>query len=298
MIGSENMTYAEELQARLLDSRNADGGWPSRHGCSWTEPTALTLLALQGAKVSSQTRSLTASWLSHRQLPDGGWSPCAEVPTSTWVTSLALLSLVQESDYSTGCPKGALWLAGHVYPELNAFQGYLKDHLGIAPSRAPGSSAWFPGTAGWVIPTSFSILALSHWSRQVRTSAFENKIHLAQDYLLSRRCSDSGWNHGGSPQRSETAPSYAETTGLALLALASKPSSSLQATIQLAKRFLQKPDSTEGFCWLQIGLAAHGVELKDTPLWTAQPKTTQEIALRLLTIQTLEGRNPFLPSVT
>lgn len=288
------MAYAEELQALLLGSRNDDGGWPTHHGRSWTEPTALALLALQGAKLPGQACALSASWLCHRQLPDGGWPPCSEVPTSTWVTSLALLSLAQEAHYSQGCPKGALWLAGHVYPELNPFQRLLKDHLGIAPGHAPGSSAWFPGTAGWVIPTSFSILALQSWSRRTKNTPFEDTIHSAQEYLLSRRCSDNGWNHGGSPQRSETAPSYAETTGLALLALASKSSNNLRPAIQLAERFLQKPDSTEGFCWLLIGLAAHGIELKNAPQWTIKPKTTQEIALRLIAMQTLEGRNPFL----
>jgi hypothetical protein len=68
----------------------------------------------------------------------------------------------------------------------------------------------------------------------------------------------------------------------------------LQATIQRAEQLLQKPDSTEGLCWLLIGLAAHGIEVKNTSQWPAHPKTTQEIALRLIAMQTLEGRNPFL----
>jgi hypothetical protein len=292
------MTDAEQLQASLLETRNEDGGWPSRTGRSWTEPTALALLALQGTLVSSETRSLTASWLAHRQSSDGGWPPCAAVPTSTWVTGLALLALADEPASAQGCPRGALWLSNHVYPELSPFQRFLQQSLGINPSRAPGSAPWFPGTAGWVIPTAFSILALSCWSAHLRNADLSLAVHRAQNYLLSRRCSDGGWNHGGSLQRSETSPSYPETTGLALLALANNSTPSLEPTLRLAESQLQHPDSTEGLCWLLMGLAAHGLK-KEPPPWSAQSfskpaMTTQEIALRLITWQALHGPNPFL----
>src|SRR5450631_922739 len=109
----------DELPAILLDTRNADGGWPSRRGRSWTEPTALALLALQGEQVPSKTRALTAAWLANRQSADGGWPPCAEVPTSTWVTSLALLALGQENEHSEGYGPGTAWLSSHIYPEMS-----------------------------------------------------------------------------------------------------------------------------------------------------------------------------------
>lgn len=287
------MTDAEELQALLLSSRNADGGWPSRRGRSWTEPTALALLALRGEHVSRETRALTVSWLVDRQSSDGGWPPCATVVTSTWVTSLALLALSQESQHSQRCFDGARWLAGHVYPELNSFQGFLQHQLGINPSKAPGSAPWFPGTAGWVTPTALSVLALSCWSGRLRNTNLDRAIRRAQTYLLSRRCSDGGWNHGGSLQRSETSPSYPETTGLALLSLANSSSSSLGQTLRFAEGLIQKPDSTEGFSWLVMGLAAHG-RLTKVPHCTLRPKTTQDAALHLIALQTLSGRNPFL----
>jgi hypothetical protein len=286
------MTDVDELKALLLKSRNADGGWPSRRGHSWTEPTALALLALQGANLPGEARAITAAWLARRQAPDGGWSPCAAVPTSTWVTSLALLALAQESEYSRGCSNGALWLSAHVYPDLNGLQGFLQDRLGLSPSQAPGSSPWFPGTAGWVIPTAFSILALSCWSKRLQNATIHQAVHRAQAYLVSRRCSDGGWNHGGSPQRSETSPSYAETTGLALVALANWSTTDLAPTLRLAEDLLQKPDSTEGLCWLAMGLAAHGRPQK--VIWNIKPRTTQDIALHLIARQTLGGRNPFL----
>jgi hypothetical protein len=287
----------EELRAALISSRNADGGWPSRKGRSWTEPTALALIALQGTLGASETRSATASWLARRQSADGGWSPCSAVPASTWVTSLALLALAQEDRHSQGCTKGAAWLSSHVYPELNTFQSLLEDCFGISPPQAPGSSPWFPGTAGWVVPTAFAILALSRWLPHLQDPSVASTIHRSQQYLLSRRCFDGGWNHGGSLHRSEASPSYAETTGLALLALANCSAPSLTPAVRLAESMLPKADSTEGICWLLLGLAAHGLRKDVSPL-TIRPKTTQDFALQLITLQSLHNRNPFFQPAT
>jgi hypothetical protein len=287
------MTYADELLASLLKSQNADGGWPFQHGHSWTEPTALGLLALQAAGYSSEARRQAASWLAKQQSPDGGWPPCAIVPTSTWVSSLALLSLAQERAYSAGCPKGIGWLARQVYPDLPILQNFVEHSLGLTPSQAPGSSPWFPGTAGWVVPTACSILALSCWSNRLPGEDLIKTVQRGQTYLLSRRCADGGWNHGGSLQRSETSPSYPETTGLALLALAGNVSPSLTPTLVLAETFARAPASPEGASWLLMGLAAHGriVAAIQPPL---RPKTNRDRALQLIAFHALRGHNPFL----
>jgi hypothetical protein len=44
-----------------------------------------------------------------------------------------------------------------------------------------------------------------------------------------------------------------------------------------------------------MGLAAHGLK-KNAPQWTTPPKTTQDIALQLITLQALRGPNPLLQS--
>ena len=82
---------AEEklLQQKLLAYQNADGGWGYGKGSSWTEPTALALLALP---IRSEARAQASSWLRKMQNPDGGWPPQPSVAESTWVTSLAVLT--------------------------------------------------------------------------------------------------------------------------------------------------------------------------------------------------------------
>jgi hypothetical protein len=287
------MNDADELVGSLLSFRNANGGWPFRHGQSWTEPTALALLALQAANDSSEARPLAAAWLAKQQSSDGGWPPCATVPTSTWVSSLTLLALAQERAYSHACLKGIGWLSRQVYPESSALQGFVQHTLGIGPAHAPGSSPWFPGTAGWVIPTASSILALSCWSSRLPHAELDPIVNRAQSYLLSHRCADGGWNHGGSLQRSEASPSYAETTGLALLALTNNPSPSLTPTLRLAEAFLQHPESSEGTSWLLMGLSAHGRNPEGRqPIM--RPKTNRDIALRIIALRAHGGHNAFL----
>jgi hypothetical protein len=299
------MPSADELLASILRSQNADGGWPFQQrnlparspgnspGNSWTEPTALALLALQSANHSGEARLRAAAWLANHQSPDGGWPPCAIVPQSSWVSSLALLSLAQELALASGCPKGVQWLSRQVYPELPPIQSFVERSLGISPSQAPGSSAWFPGTAGWVIPTALSVLALSCWASRLPDRQLTNTISRAQTYLLSRRCPDSGWNHGGSLQRSEASASYPETTGLALLALATNPSPTLAPALLLAETFLRQPTSPEASAWLLMGLAAHGRNVEEAPP-PRHPKTNRDTALQLIAFHALRGHNPFL----
>lgn len=255
------MAEVDELQRQLLASQNPDGGWPFARGSSWTEPTALASLALRLHQHSSRACQAAVSWLERRQNADGGWRPNDAVPTSTWVTSLAILALPNPGETA------AAWLAANTY---------LKS----------GGSPWFPGTAGWVIPTAVSILAFSKLDR----TRFASQIEQSRRYLLSRRCRDGGWNHGGSSFRSENANSYPETTGIALLALAGVPSEQLTAAFRLSDDFLRHPGSAEGLAWLQMGLIAQGRKVVDSQPRRA-PRTIRDISLRILALAALDGQN-------
>lgn len=254
------MAEVDQLQQQLLASQNPDGGWPFGTGSSWTEPTALAVLGLRLHDRCAGTRRAAVSWLERRQNADGGWRPNDVVPVSTWVTSLVILALPNPGK------RAGDWLAADVFAKN-------------------GSSPWFPGTAGWVIPTSMSILALSRIDRV----SFAPQIEQSRRFLLSRRCRDGGWNHGGSSFRSENAASYPETTGLALLALAGVPPEQLTAAFRLSGVFLKNPGSVEGLSWLQIGLLAQGRSVED-PRSDMRPRTVRDISLRLLALAARDGR--------
>ncbi|HMF79090.1 MAG TPA: prenyltransferase/squalene oxidase repeat-containing protein [Bryobacteraceae bacterium] len=282
------MAEVHELQQRLLAAQNADGGWAFRAGgSSWTEPTALALLALG---LSSQTAdSRAVAWLVKHQNTDGGWPPSGAIPTSTWVTSLCVLALPKTQEHHERLRSATGWLTRAVNPEVSPLK-QLLSRAGIPPSKAPGGSPWFPGTAGWVIPTSLSILALLRMNASVAT------VRQSQSYLLSHRCPDGGWNHGGSPFQRESPASYPETTGLALLSLAHTSPAELRPALRLGEFFLQQPGSLEGWSWLRMGLLAHGCRLEQSGV-RPPPRSTRDISLLLLALAAGDAQNPlFLTS--
>jgi squalene cyclase len=77
------MAEAGELQRKLLEAQNADGGWGYENGSSWTEPTALALLALEAQQIKGSVYERARAWLRSKQRIDGGWSPGPSVNTST-----------------------------------------------------------------------------------------------------------------------------------------------------------------------------------------------------------------------
>lgn len=276
------MVEADLLQRQLIQEQNADGGWGYANRTSWIEPTALAILALEAHRNKGNQYERACTRLARLQSSDGGWAPQPAVLTSTWVTSLAALALSDNDRYSENFQRGNEWLIRQVKPESSPLERLvLRLRQGTSDVPLSGGSPWFPGTAAWVIPTAMSIFAFSR-ARSIDPK-FKTLIQAAQRYLLSRRCLDGGWNHGGSRYRSENATSYPETTGLALLAISGAPSSELEVSLKCAETFLQVPGSVEGSTWLRLALSKHG---RNIPTTTPEPRcrTTRDVCLRLLAL--------------
>ncbi len=286
---------AEEtlLQQKLVASQNADGGWGYRNGSSWTEPTALALLALQNFP---EARERAWRWLKNAQRSDGGWPPQPSVGESTWVTSLGVLA-TPESELNSPASKAALsWLTAQAKPPNSAFERFLLRLRGLpVPIETGAGESWFPKTAAWVYPTAMTVLALSYAADVTHYQPYRDLAQKGKQYILSRRCPDGGWNHGGSRYLSEKANSYPEMTGLALLSLPGMPNQDLVPSLKQARLFLSAPESIEGLSWLQMGLASQGFELSYQQI-NLPCRTTCDRALRLLALAALEGRNkPLMP---
>src|SRR5690242_15062901 len=103
-------------QTRLLDSllqrQNSDGGWGYNQGTSWTEPTALALLALHANADDSVAYKRALTWITQRQRKDGGWATNDVVTTSSSVTSLCLLALGCSGNGSEAYSAGLKWTLG------------------------------------------------------------------------------------------------------------------------------------------------------------------------------------------
>jgi hypothetical protein len=246
----------------------------------------LAVLALEAAGRIQDASSRGCVWLRQHQRPDGGWSPQPALDTSTCVTSWAVLALARSEGAQREIQLGTEWILRQINPEPSILQQLLCRVFNVPPPKAPGGSPWFPGTAAWIAPSVASILALSQaiatnsaGSAQTLTGA----VSRAQQYILSRKCRDGGWNHGGSPYRSEDAESYPEMTGMALLGLHGVSGQELERPLQRAEAYLTVPQSAEGLSWLQLGLMRHGRSLPptNTPI---NCRTLRDACLRLLAL--------------
>jgi hypothetical protein len=279
---------ARQLQQQLLVAQNSDGGWAYRHGTSWTEPTALALLALAAQGNTGPAYERARWWLLKTQKADGGWAPNPDIDTSTCMSSIAVLALARTDFKTPALTRATQWILEQENAETPALERIVLRFLGASPPKAPGGSPWFPGTAAWVAPTSMSILAVACAARMgsPTTPNYErlrSAVRRAQQYLLSRTCRDGGWNHGGSSFRSEDAESYPEMTGMALLALQDVPPGELQKPLLRAETFLSRPQPAEALSWLQLALTRHGRNVQVTNT-RAVCRNNRDICLRLLAL--------------
>jgi hypothetical protein len=169
---------------------------------------------------------------------------------------------------------------------------WMLGNQALATHNSPGWS-WYPGTAGWVVPTSLTILALGKVERRYPGGRVRERIEQGRRFLLDRRCEDGGWNHGSSRALGFQSDSYPETTGIALLALAGTHRSRLENSVAKAEEHLRSCRSPEGSSWLRLGLLAQG-----RPAPEASPempaRAVLDSAVSILADQAQRGRNVFL----
>ncbi|MBV9268783.1 MAG: terpene cyclase/mutase family protein [Acidobacteriaceae bacterium] len=289
------MSEALELQRNLLSRQHRDGGWGYQASMSWTEPTALALLALETSGYAGPAHDRGCAWLRACQHDDGGWPPNPSVGISSAAGAFAFLALSTESGKSAAQERALNRIIANVKPELSALQRVRFWAGGMPPAEVvQGGSSWVPGTAAWIAPTAMTALALADAVRQGYTvPGLATSLERSRRYILSRQCQDGGWNHGGTQFRSSGAPSYPETTGIALLALDS--SRELQASIDVARTMYTTSRSNEAQSWLRLALLKHH-SLPQTPVLPQACHDTRDIALRLLALACVTKPNRLMES--
>lgn len=275
---------AVALVTALAQSQNQDGGWPYRRGSSWTEPTVLSLLALQ-QDLPACARGY--AWLRAKQRADGGWPPQASVDETTWVTSLVAL-LPPDRVGAVNHTRAVHWVLQQTGANSTFWYRLRERMLGERASEENPGWPWFPGTAAWVTPTCLAILALRKLEN--RQPEIRSRIEQGRRFLLARVCADGGWNHGSARALGYEGVSYPETTGVALLALAG--TANLDRSIAAAERHWNECRSAEGAAWLKLGLLAHG---RKTEGWRPQtsPLSVRDMALWELAEQAEKGHHVF-----
>jgi hypothetical protein len=120
--------------------------------------------------------------------------------------------------------------------------------------------SWVPGTASWVIPTGFSILALRQARRRGlhSTAELNERVQSGVGMLLDRICPGGGWNAGNGIAFGVPYAPHIDATAVALLALTDRRSDSgvQQSLCWLANRLPGCP-SAYSLAWGVLALGAH-----------------------------------------
>jgi hypothetical protein len=257
------------------------------------EPTVYAVLALLAGQESGAARRGIV-WLRAAQRPDGSWPPQPGVDESTWVTALAALIPPDELGEASHA-RAIQWLAATAGEESTMPYRVRQWLLGQAPlsGQDPPGWPWVPGTAAWVAPTSFAILALEKECRRAPQPALQARIEAGRAFLLRRICQGGGWNHGGVQPLGYPSTAYPETTGLALAALRGVPGPKMQGSLALAHRFLAECRSADAWNWLRLGLLAQRQLPAALPVVSdLKRRTVPVIALDLLISHAIQTGRP------
>jgi hypothetical protein len=142
----------------------------------------------------------------------------------------------------------------NMWTRTGSFLHLIKARLDVSHEGWP----WREGNATWIEPTAHTLIALKKVARRYRTREVGERVRDGEDLILSRRCTDGGWNYGTPNMLYFDLPSYPETTALALLGVEGRSEREYAGAIAVAERFHAETKSSLGKAWLQIALRCHG----------------------------------------
>ena len=259
--------YLEPRLDFLRQTQNGDGGWgyfPGKQ--SWLEPTTYAMLALDGTPGSDDPLDrgwkLVRSW----QTADGSFRPSGQVHGGTWVTAHTVTLASVGGIHDDNVRRSVDWMLSVVGAEHSlamraaSFFHLLKTKLDVSHQGWP----WREGNAAWIEPTAHTLVALKKVSANYPSADLNHRVGEGEALILSRRCSDGGWNCGNPNVLNLDLPSYPETTALALLGLQGRSVTELGGPLRVAKRYREETKSSLAKAWLTIALRCHEENL-DTP---------------------------------
>ena len=265
----------EALCLKLEARQEQNGGWGFQSAQIALEPTCLAVLAL--LSVSSVRADKGLRWIRSHRSYDGSWPALVgDGPSGCWTTSLALLALLTAGERGWETRQAVKWLVCALPREAHWIWRWKFRALDTKVRFDPAKFGWgwVPGTASWVIPTAFGIIALRRSrSRNPDLAAqIDDRVGLGTGMLLDRACPGGGWNSGnGVAFGVEVAP-HLDATAIALLALRSQ---SFDVIVQRGLRWLghrvRQCRSPHSLAWAIIALKTYEGCGQDTNncLWTA-----------------------------
>ena len=154
-------SLAETLRSRQMKS----GGWAYFDSVQESlEATCLAELALAPERQASSSAAIL--FLLKSQLSDGGWPAFLGDSEGSWTTALALCTLNSTGDFTAAREKAFRWLYAERGREGHWFWRWKfktsDRNVRFDPDKY--GWPWVTGSASWVIPTAFSIIAIKQFT--------------------------------------------------------------------------------------------------------------------------------------
>ena len=245
-------SLAETLRSRQMKS----GGWAYFDSVQESlEATCLAELALAPERHANSSEAIL--FLLKSQLSDGGWPAFLGDSEGSWTTALALCTLNSTGDFTAAREKAFRWLYAERGREGHWFWRWKfktsDRNVRFDPDKY--GWPWVTGSASWVIPTAFSIIAIEQFTVCNRSEESEKRIHLGVEMLLDRACVDGGWNSGNSLVYGVPLRPHVEATAIALLALQDEQRTEMvQKSLSWLRQNAASVDSVSSLAWCILTL--------------------------------------------
>jgi hypothetical protein len=164
------------LETLLIRRRLEPCGWPFfRSEQASVEATCLAILAV-GATVHGSGVS-ESRFLMNCQLSDGSWPSFLGDTEGTWTTGLAISTLISLNAMSSSSDRALNWLVRERGKEGDWFWRWKFKITDREVRFNPDKYGWpwSPGTASWVIPSAFSLVAVKQYTVCNRLAAAETR---------------------------------------------------------------------------------------------------------------------------
>jgi len=247
---NRGMNYVEllnELRRRELPG----GGWSFFGSPQMSlEATCLATFSVLAERPLASPQVVRP--LLRAQLANGSWPSFIGDRESSWTTALAICALNSANDSSGARERGQFWLLTAKGREGSWFWRWKFKLADRAVRFDPNLYGWpwLPGSASWVIPTAFSVIAIKQFTVCNRTEPSEKRIRLGIDMLLDRACAGGGWNSGNSIVYGVPLPAHVEATAIALLALQDEERTPIiRASLAWLKKKSAAIESVESLAW-------------------------------------------------
>jgi len=245
-------SLAETLRSRQMKS----GGWAYFDSVQESlEATCLAELALAPERHANSSEAIL--FLLKSQHSDGGWPAFLGDSEGSWTTALALCTLNSTGDFTAAREKAFRWLYAERGREGHWFWRWKfktsDRNVRFDPDKY--GWPWVTGSASWVIPTAFSIIAIEQFTVCNRSEESEKRIHLGVGMLLDRECVDGGWNSGNSLVYGVPLRPHVEATAIALLALQDEQRIEMvQKSLSWLRQNAASVDSVSSLAWCILTL--------------------------------------------